>query len=212
MGRDHRKRSIWSFRRPLLKVHEDLLKIHRCVDPYAKYYPDRLTELERLVIVLEDRKFFDHKGIHFKAIVREFARTLMFKRAHGASTIDMQFVRTATGYRKRSIRRKSYEIFLAALIQYRYSKLTILRSYLSIAYLGWTLKGMEETSRIEFNQYYTDIHGLDAAKLAAYLVYPKPKVPNEKWEKKVLRRANYINGIYISREKHFKKLERSVFS
>lgn len=206
-----RMRSLFSFRRVLIQIHRDLIKIDRYVTGYAEYYPDKLTELEKLVITLEDRKFFSHKGVHIKAIFRELFRAITLRRPHGASTIDMQFVRTATGLTQRTLKRKLYEMLLANLIQYRYSKLTILRSYLSIAYLGWGLRGMPDASQENFKIYCDDIEGLDAAKLASYLVFPKPKYPNSEWEKRVLRRANYINSIYVSGKKRFKKIESRIF-
>lgn len=211
MKKEMRRRSIFSFRRALLRIHFDLLDIDRFAKRWADYYPNHLTELEKLVITLEDRQFFSHGGVHWKAVLRELFRGLTFRRMRGASTIDMQFVRRATGYYQRSIKRKLYEMMLASIIQYRYSKLVILRSYLEIAYLGWKLRGMDMTARKEFGTFADDISGMDAAKLASYLVFPKPKYPSSDWERKVLRRANYINSKYISRKKKFYKIERAIF-
>jgi membrane peptidoglycan carboxypeptidase len=207
-----RRRSIFSFRRVLIRVHQDLLDIDRFVTRESDCYPDRLTELERFVIVLEDRRFFSHGGVHWKAVLREILRGLTFRRMRGASTIDMQFVRRATGNYRRSLGRKIYEMTLASIIQYRYSKLVILRSYLDIAYLGWDLRGMDSVAHKEFGAFADNMSGLDAAKLASYLVFPKPKYPTPIWERRVLRRANYIYSKYISREKSFDKIERAIFS
>lgn len=206
-----RKRSIFSLRRALLKIHADLLDIDRFVIRWAEYYPDHLTDLEKLVLVLEDRRFFSHSGVHWKAILRELFRGITFRKMRGASTIDMQFVRRSTGYYKKSVGRKLYEMLLANLIQYRYSKIVILRSYLNIAYLGWGLRGMGAASSKEFSIPCEEISGLDAAKLASYLVFPKPRYPTPEWERRVLRRANYIYSKYVSRKKSLEKIECAIF-
>ncbi len=196
-----------SLRRPLLSIHCDLLKIHASVDPCAAYSSSRLTEFERYVLVLEDRRFFYHGGVDWLALLRETLKPLVLRRPRGASTIDMQFVRTATARYERTIARKLREVLLAHLIQFRYSKIVILRSYLSIAYFGTGLKGAQDATKSRVD----DITGMDAALLASQLVFPKPRRPNDLWHKRLLRRANYINSIYIRYKKRFDKLERRIF-
>jgi membrane peptidoglycan carboxypeptidase len=197
-----------SFRRFLLDLHDDLLRIHDQVDTYSWCWPERLTEFERIVLVLEDRRFFRHSGVDLKGILRELSRIFIFRKPRGASTIDMQFVRTATRRYERSLKRKMREILLAYLIQYRYPKLVILRSYLKIAYFGTGLRGAQSAT----SDYLDDISEMPAALLAAHLVYPRPRTPTEAWERKVLRRANYIHSIYVRRKKRFEKLERRIFT
>ena len=109
----------------------------------------------------------------------------------GASTIDMQFVRTATGFREKTIRRKLYEIFLAVLIQYRYSKRTILRSYLRCAFFGSHLIGANRAALALFGVSMYQLSLEQAATLAAMLVYPLPLHPTAEWSAKVVRRAGY---------------------
>jgi membrane peptidoglycan carboxypeptidase len=92
--------------------------------------PDPLTDFEILVLILEDRRYFEHHGIDIRSSIREIRRAVTLHRYGGASTIDMQFVRTATDYRQKTLRRKLYEMLLAWIIQYRYNKFEILRSYL----------------------------------------------------------------------------------
>lgn len=211
MAKDTRNRKLWSLRGLLLQIHEDLIKIHRatyCIDYFQE---DGLSYLERLVITLEDRKFFSHNGIHWKAVVRELFRFITFRKVRGASTIDMQLVRTVIRRRERTLKRKVYEALLANIIQYRYPKLTILRTYMSVAYLGWKVAGFRELSYQEVGVHHTDLCLQDAAKMASYLVFPKPKNPTIEWETKILRRSNYIYSIYISRKDYLDKIERRIF-
>lgn len=208
MARFRPARSIPSFRRWLLKVHADLLEVHQRVSPYAEYYPDELSALEKMTIVLEDRRFFDHKAVDFIAILRTVYKALFCQIYEGASTIDMQFVRTATGYRERSLRRKLYEILLANLIQFRYSKVTILRSYLNVAYFGWQLRGADSAAAAVFGCGSNDLDLEQAAFIASMLVFPRPRYPTDDWRRRVLRRANHIKAAYVRHKERFDEIAR----
>ena len=195
-------------RQGLLALHRDLLTIHRYARTWAGYYPSELTNLEKLVLVLEDRRFMRHAGVDLVSVAREIGRALMFRRHGGASTIDMQFVRTATGYRRRSLSRKIYEMLLALLIQYRYSKIVILRSYLNRAFFGSRLIGADRASQTMFGTSSDELSLEQASEIAAMLVYPKPLAGGDQWLAKVRRRANYGMRIYIRYKQRFDKLPR----
>lgn len=190
-------------REALIKIHLDLFKVHANVSPWLAYHPETLTPLEKFVLVLEDRRFLSHRGFDGKSVLRESLRAFTFRRHGGASTIDMQFVRTSTGYKQRTLRRKAYEIFLAALIQFRYSKIVILRSYLACAYFGSHLRGADQAARKIFNKPANDLLDEEAAFIAAMLVYPRPLCPTSEWHSKVQRRADYGKRIYFANKKRF---------
>ncbi|MGO4727535.1 MULTISPECIES: transglycosylase domain-containing protein [Inquilinus] len=151
-------------------------------------------------------------GIDWRRLVREGCRAVAFQKHGGASTIDMQLVRTATGYRDRKIRRKLHEALLAYIIQHRYSKLEILRSYLRIAYFGTGMKGSEAAAYRLYNMHPTQLNVDQAASVAAMLVFPRPRDPGEGWTRKHLRRANYIKAVYARYKERFDKIEERIFS
>lgn len=193
----------FSLRRTLIQLHLDLFKVH---GKFKYDFANPLTDLEILVLILEDRRFFEHHGMDIISCVRELIRAATLHRFGGASTVDMQFVRTATGYRRRTLRRKLYEMLLALIIQYRYNKFEILRSYLACAYFGSHLYGTERAARKVFN---TSSHQLtfdQSAELAAMLVYPCPLRPTPEWWAKVRGRANYAKRLYPRLKKRFQKL------
>jgi len=169
-------------------------------------YPEHLTNLEKMVLVLEDRRFFAHSGTDYFSILREILKALTLKRFGGASTIDMQFVRTVTGHKSRSIYRKCREIILARLIQYRYSKARILRGYISCAFFGSHLIGGNQAAVRVFGKRADELDLNESAFIAAMLVYPRPLKPSAEWRRKVERRANYGVSIYIRNEKKINKL------
>lgn len=58
-------------------------------------------ELHYFVMTLEDRAFVNHHGIHMKSIIREVYKFILRKKHGGTSTIDMQMVRTITGFKEK---------------------------------------------------------------------------------------------------------------
>lgn len=200
------KIKILSVREFLLRVHRDLLTVHSRIKVYSAHYPDKLTNVEKLVLVLEDRRFLDHYGVDFRSVFREFLKMVSFRRHGGASTIDMQFVRTCTGYRERTARRKIYEIFLSVIIQFRYSKVVILRSYLACAFFGSHLEGTESVSRKLFKKSAAELSVDQASYVAAMLVYPMGLRKTDQWWLKLQRRASYGKAVYILNKERFDKL------
>ena len=195
--------TILSIRRTLILVHLDLFKVHR---KFKYDWADPLTDLEILVLILEDRRFFQHQGIDIISCFREIFRAVTLHRFGGASTIDMQFVRTATGYRQKTLQRKLYEMLLAWIIQYRYNKFEILRSYLACAYFGSHLYGVERAARKVFDTSSSQLTFDQSAELAAMLVYPCPLRPTPEWRAKVRSRADYAKRLYPRLKKRFQKL------
>jgi membrane carboxypeptidase/penicillin-binding protein len=198
-----------SVKRLLVRVHGDLLEVERHISPYVAYYPSELTEFELVVLALEDRRFFRHVGVDVASVLRELFRALTFRKHGGASTIDMQFVRTATGYVSKSIRRKLYEMLLSLVIQYRHNKVVILRSYLKCAFFGSHLYGVERAALALFAKSPEQLTLEEGAYLASMLVYPKPLRPSSRWHLAVERRAKYGMSIYVSHKERLKKLPSS---
>ncbi len=192
-------------RRFLLRVHRDLFKIDRCVYGWSNDLA-ALTLFEKMVLVSEDRRFFRHNGVDIISVIRELLKAATFRKHGGASTIDMQFVRMATGYYERTLRRKSYEMLLAVLIQFRYSKIEILRSYLNRAFFGSHLNGAENASYFIFQKYSGMLAATEAAQLASMLVYPRPRIPNSGWQENIQRRSRFIETMLPRFEKRFEKL------
>jgi membrane peptidoglycan carboxypeptidase len=193
-------------RRLLIRVHEDLHKIHQTATLRDEEVV--LNELEKAVVAIEDRRFFSHRGIDFVSVIRECWKFATAKRTGGASTIDMQWVRTATGYRERTFKRKLYESLLATLIQFRYDKLQILRSYISCAYFGTYLRGGYRASRSVFGRPPCELDAKEGSFIAAMLLSPRPRQPTKQWLARTEKRAQYAASVVKRLEKHFEQLKR----
>jgi len=197
-------RNLWSLRAALIRIHRDLFAIEQKI-LYFEGFPT-LSDFEKLVLVLEDRRFLKHGGVDLRACLRELLKNVVGRKHGGASTIDMQFVRTATGFKEKTIRRKLYEMLLSVIVQFRYSKLLILRSYLSCAFFGSGLIGITRASQRAFAVSVEQLSLAQSAELAAMLVYPKPLHPEKRWHVKIRRRADYGLRRLVRFQKSFEKI------
>lgn len=201
------KPKIPNFRESLLKYHYNFIKINALTEHEPQ---DTLNDLEKMIIVLEDKRYLKHFGIDIRSILRAIIHILIRKEGGGgASTIEMQLIRTISGRYERTFFRKFSEIFQAMLLQNKFSKLQILRAYMKIAYLGTNIRGYDMATYIQLtderfkwswdgydSQLYHDITLDDAAKLASMLVYPRPRLPNDLWHAKITRRSQYGLMLY----------------
>ena len=189
-------------RRTLLRIHATVFDIQQRLWFVETEAP--LSKFEEYVIALEDRRFFKHRGVDPTALMRELRNLITFSKVHGASTIEMQLFRTLSGRYERRFSRKLTEFIAARAYQSKFSKIQLLRAYLSVAYFGTGLTGAEAASLNHFGRPSSVLTHDEAAQLAAMLVYPKPKVLNSDWLPKIIRRAQYGRLIDWTRPKRFK--------
>lgn len=195
-------RSLPSLKRYLARTIKTLEVLRGASQPQWDF---SLTPFEELVIVLEDRRFLLHRGLDWKSIVREALKAMTLRQHGGASTIEMQYIRTVTGRYERTLARKLQEMVLSILLGYHLDKITILRSYLALAYFGTGLRGQEEASWSVFGKSSDQLSIEEAAMLASMLVYPLPRSPSAAWRTKIDRRAAYGQRLRIRLQESLKK-------
>ena len=89
------------------------------------------------VLAIEDRHFFEHYGLDFKAIFRALYHNIKEKKIkQGASTITQQLIKNYSLNREKKFRRKIKEVFLSVELERVLSKEKILSIYLNNLYLG----------------------------------------------------------------------------
>lgn len=182
------------------RLRSDLSRIDRSVRPLPQSPAAALTALELMTIAIEDRRFFHHPGVDVLSFFREAIKVLRGRKHGGASTIDMQFVRTVTGYRALTMKRKLYEAFLALVIQSRHTKLEILRSYLGCAFFGSGLIGANAAAQRVFNKNADRLSMEEASFISAMLAYPRPLQGLPRWEQRARRRAAYAIAVFELRK------------
>src|SRR5947208_2143773 len=123
--------------------------------------------LPRVTVALEDRRFYDHRGIDWRASIAACARNLRSQRiVSGASTITQQLVKLAAGRKQRSWCGKLYETMVAWKLERRWSKERILSEYLNRSSYGNRRIGPEAAARAYFEKPARDLTLSEAIFLA----------------------------------------------
>ena len=131
-------------------------------------------ETVRIMLAVEDRNFYRHKGVDFGAFFRAFSQNLRHGRIiSGASTITMQLAgMTQTGPR-RSLKRKLEQVIRARRLEQLHSKERILEEYLNRLPFGGKLYGFEAAAQYYFGQHAKALNRSESALLCGL-----PQRPN----------------------------------
>jgi len=147
---------------------------NRIVVPLAKISP----WLQKAVIATEDRRFYDHEGVDWKAITRALLADVRQGRiVEGGSTLTQQFVKNTVITHEKTFARKVREAALAYQIERKFSKKQILEGYLNTIYFGQSAYGAETASQTFFNKSATDLTIPEAALLAGVIRSPNNSSP-----------------------------------
>jgi penicillin-binding protein 1C len=134
----------------------------------------------RALIRLEDKRFYDHSGVDWLAVVRAAASNVERGRVvSGASTLTMQLVRVRES-RPRTLGSKVVEAFRAMQIEASMSKEEILEAYLTYVPYGRNVEGVEAASLSYFGRRANALSGADIATLLAVPQNPTRRHPSEK--------------------------------
>ena len=94
-------------------------------------------DLEEMILVVEDRNFYSHKGISLRSIMRAFIKnTRALGIEEGGSTITQQLAKSLFFSPEQTIRRKIKEAIAALLIEMHYSKQEILLAYINDVFIA----------------------------------------------------------------------------
>lgn len=161
----------WTYRKALLDTHERVGLLAACrlakamnvtlVTNFeyviyratlAKHELHRLGidlgPAKRLLVHIEDKEFFVHRGVSLRGLVRLAASTLGLRRRSGGSTITQQLVRTLFIHDQRKLfRRKVVEILLARWFDRVVAKNDQLEMYLASVRFEASVFGMAQALR-----------------------------------------------------------------
>src|ERR671933_1279609 len=158
---------------------------NRIIDSDEQISPN----LKNAVIAIEDRRFYEHKGVDLQGIARAaFHDATSGAPQQGASTITEQFVKNSLeAQNDRTVFQKLREAALAYHLEHRWSKQKILNQYLNTVYFGNGAYGVESAVRTYFggrNRHYApdehianDADPAQAALLAGMIASPSAYDP-----------------------------------
>lgn len=156
--------------------------------------------VRRMLVSVEDGKFYEHHGIDFEALKR--ARELNSKIGqpmYGGSTLTMQVARTLFLIPDKSYIRKYFEIITALELETILTKNRILELYFGYAEWGKGIFGIERAARTYYGAGVASLGKDEAAKLIAILSSPIKYTPSTMYKSLILReRYEYLVQRYVA--------------
>jgi penicillin-binding protein 1B len=149
--------------------------------------------LIQALCAIEDRRFFEHSGVDFLAIVRAAFRNLKAGRVReGASTITQQLIKNLFLTPERTYQRKIAEAMMAMAIERRLSKEQILALYCEHVYLGQSrftaIYGFKQAAQVYFGKKLADLTVAEAATLVGMAKAPNRYSLHANAEEAIARR------------------------
>ncbi len=136
--------------------------------------------MQQALVAIEDRKFYEHKGISPESILRAILVNITDGEiTQGGSTLTQQFVKNVFLTPEQSIERKFEEAILSLMLEDKYSKNEILEMYLNTTYFGAGATGIAEASRTYFGKTPSELTLTEAALIAALPYAPSALNPFE---------------------------------
>ena len=153
--------------------------------------------VQKAFVAAEDKRFFEHKGIDERGVIRAFIDNLASPgRPAGGSTITQQVVKNLSVGDDITYERKIREMIVAARLEKIMGKPGILGLYLNGIYLGRNSYGVEMAAQSYFGKSVGQLGIAEAALLAGM-----PKGPNFYSPDKYPERAKERRAYVLSRMK-----------
>jgi penicillin-binding protein 1C len=140
----------------------------------------------------EDRRFWEHAGVDWKAILGAVRDQSVSQRRRGASTITMQLAKllqpdVRAGKSPGAMRRKIAQVRVARTLESRWSKRQILEAYLNHVSFRGELQGVDAASRMLAGKAPSGLSLSESVLLAALL--PSPSAPSKQIVSRACARA-----------------------
>ena len=125
------------------------------------------------VLAREDTRFYDHKGIDWRGVLRALVRDVLSRSAkEGASSLTMQLARNSLPLGGRTFSRKLLEAMVSLRIEREFTKQQILELYVNRIYFGTGCYGVETASQAYFGKNASKLNLSEAALLAGLIRSP----------------------------------------
>lgn len=150
--------------------------------PRLRWQPIAMDKISahviRAIIVAEDSRFYQHKGIDTDAVKAAMEYNLsQYRFVYGGSTISQQMIKNMLLSSSRDPLRKWHELWLTLSLERHISKERILEIYLNIAEFGQGLYGVEAAAGYYWQTTAANLNLDQAIALAATLSSPAQHNP-----------------------------------
>ncbi|MBQ9765351.1 MAG: PBP1A family penicillin-binding protein [Lachnospiraceae bacterium] len=166
-------------------------------DVYYLDYEDIPEIVIDTFIAMEDRNFYEHKGIDYKAILRAAWSLYTNKEiTQGGSTITQQISRNTYLSHEVTWERKIEEMFLAMGLEEKYSKEEILEFYINGIYFANGNYGIQAAAKGYFGKEISELSLSEVAFLCAIPNNPSTYDPLTNFDNTIKRRDTILNTLY----------------
>src|SRR5436305_13359531 len=156
------------------------------------------------VLAREDTRFYEHKGIDWRGVLRALFRDVLSRSAkEGASSLTMQLARNSLPLGGRTFSRKLLEAMVALRIEREFTKQQILELYVNRIYFGTGCYGVETASQAYCGKNASKLNLSEAALLAGLIRSPNRFSPLKNPEGAAIQR-----GAVLDRMVDLKKITR----
>jgi penicillin-binding protein 1C len=139
--------------------------------------------LREALLAAEDKRFFEHSGVDWRAFVGALWHNLWYDRKRGASTLSMQLAGLLDpelalgrgGMPRRSLGQKWDQALAAQALEARWTKEQILEAYLNLAPFRGDLQGVHAAARALFGKSPAELGRAEALILAVLLRGPNAR-------------------------------------
>src|SRR6185295_4826463 len=146
------------------------------------------------VLAREDTRFYDHKGIDWRGVLRALSRDIVSMKAkEGASSLTMQLARNSLPLGGRTFSRKLLEAMVALRIEREFTKQQILELYVNRIYFGSGCYGVETASQAYFGKNASKLNLSEAALLAGLIRSPNRFSPLKNPEGAAIQRDTVLD-------------------
>ncbi len=181
-------------------------------EEFPKLIPDS-------VLAAEDLHFYEHFGIDPRGFARAIWNNLKsFSLSQGGSTITQQLVKNLMERRNRNIIMKINELFLAPVLELKYSKQQIFERYLNEVFLGqigaFEVRGFAEGAKYFFGKSVHDLNSGEIALLVGLIKGPAFYSPYRHMDRAVARQHYVLERLLdtgkITREQFNQALKQPI--
>ncbi|MBR1628374.1 MAG: penicillin-binding protein, partial [Lachnospiraceae bacterium] len=179
-------------------VNGDTISVMRAEKDVYYVEGDQIPEYAKQALVsIEDKKYYTHHGVDYRAIVRAGLVYLREKKiTQGASTITQQLAKNVFLSSEQTWQRKVEEIFIASYLEEKYSKDQIMEFYLNNIYFANGFYGIQAASRGYFNRDVDEISLSEIAFLCAIPNRPTYYDPKEHFDHTIERRNQILAAMH----------------
>ena len=164
-------------------------------------YEDLPSQLVEALIAIEDRRFYDHKGVDYRSLFRVGFKTILLgdDSSGGGSTLSQQLAKNLYPRKRRNalylVVDKFKEMIIASRLEKVFSKEEVIEHYLNTVSFGDNTYGIESASLRFFSKHVMELKTEEAAVLtgmlkATYLYNPR-LFPN----KSLIRRNTVLRAM-----------------